>query len=83
MSFQMLVLLRVHIFHGFASCCGAKRRVELYPGRRFSGAWIYAISVGKRFSRGFLTAVRKMRTPFLSNSILRYSLTAAGSCRGS
>ena len=63
MSFQMLVLPRVHIFHGFASCCGAKRSLELYPGRRFSGAWIYAIAVGERFSRGFLTAVRENENP--------------------
>jgi hypothetical protein len=59
MSFQTFVLPRVHNFHGFASCCGAKRRVELYLGRRFFGAWIYAIAAEVRFSRGFLTAVRQ------------------------
>jgi hypothetical protein len=53
MSFQTFVLPRVHNFHGFASCCDAKRSAELYLGRRFAGAWIYAIAVGERPARGF------------------------------
>jgi hypothetical protein len=62
-SFQTFVLLRVHNFRGFASCCSAKCSAKLYLRRRFAGARTYAMAVGGRSSRGSLTAVRQNVTP--------------------
>jgi hypothetical protein len=70
-SFQTFVLLRVHNFRGFASCCSAKRSAELYLRRCFAGARTYAIAVGGHSSRGSLTAVRQNVPPLFLRILCR------------